>query len=183
MRRVARLGAICGALLVLVAGQASAEDFDIQDLIDEYGEDVLELLDERVLVVEIVARVTENGRETAWNMELTELTVSGRAVTLRLEGDTVVVHAQFTPYKDGRDFILVAQGQTWVSDETGSDGQVIYRSAFESVPISFGEPVVFYPLGNALEEAPDGTQVDRNEDSVFNIELEVRIRPYDESDE
>ncbi len=157
--RTAVLRSLAAAAILLNAVPA-AYSFDL--------EEAIELLQDRALVIEIVARVTENGHETVWNMELTELTISGRAVQVELEGGGLVLNVQFTPYQDGDRLILVAQGQTWLgSSETE---EVTYRSAYESIPISLGEPVLFFPLGTA----PSG---ERSED-ILNVELEIKVEPY-----
>ncbi|TVQ21571.1 MAG: hypothetical protein EA383_16880 [Spirochaetaceae bacterium] len=132
-------------------------------------EDAIELLQDRALVVRIIARVTEQGRETVWNMELTEITISGRAVQIQLEGGGMTARAQFTPYASDQSITLVAQGQTWVTSEDSSE--VTYRSAFESLPVTFGEPVIFFPLG---EQRPGHSD-------ALNIELEVRIEAFQQT--
>lgn len=139
-------------------------------------EQALRMLAEQALSVNIVARITENGHETVWNMEVSRVTISGRAVTLRLDGRNVVVLVQFTPYQDANDgLLLVAQGQTWVSGEPGDD--VKYRTSFKSMPIALGEPVVFFPLGARVEDIA----VEDDEFGSFNIELEVQVVPYQAS--
>ncbi len=158
-RRSTVLRSLAAAAILLNAAPA-AYSFDL--------EDALELLHDRALVVEIVARVTENGHETVWNMELTELTISGRAVQVELEGGGLVLKVQFTPYQDEDRLILVAQGQTWLgSSETE---EVTYRSAYESIPISLGEPVLFFPLGTAPSE--------EHAENVLNVELEIKVEPF-----
>lgn len=132
-------------------------------------EDAIELLQDSALVVQITARVTENDRETVWNMELTEITISGRAVHIELEGGGMTARAQFTPYESGQSIILVAQGQTWITSEDSTE--VTYRSAFESLPVAFGESVLFFPLGEQRPGLPD----------TLNIELEVRIEAFQQT--
>jgi hypothetical protein len=70
--------------------------------------------------------------------------------------------------------LLVAQGQTWISRNGGSQ-QIDYQTAFESLPVELGETVVFLPLGdNELT-----MDVETEESTRFNIELEVTVVPYD----
>lgn len=158
-KRAAVLRSLAAAAILLYAAP-SAHSFDL--------EDAIELVRDRALVINIIARVTENGHETVWNMELTELTISGRAVQVELEGGGLVLNVQFTPYQDGDRLILVAQGQTWLgSTETE---EVTYRSAYESIPISLGEPVLFFPLGTSPSD--EGT------DNILNVELEIKVEPY-----
>lgn len=136
-------------------------------------EKALRLLSEQALSVNIVARITEGGQETVWNMELSRVTISGRAVTVRLDGTNVVVVVQFTPYQESDEgLLLVAQGQTWVSGAAGDEVQ--YRTSFRSMPVILGEPVVFFPLGARV----DGLSVEDDRYGSFNIELEVQVVPY-----
>lgn len=134
---------------------------------EEELRDLLNLVADRALTVEITARITENGVATVWDFRLSELTVSGRGVAIRLEGSNVTVAAEFTPYRDDdQEIYLVAQGQTWLS--TGTSTEVRYIPAIRSTPIQPDEPVIFYPLGQSADHG----------EAVFNIELEVRVRPY-----
>ncbi|MFP3958619.1 MAG: hypothetical protein ACLFM6_00620 [Spirochaetaceae bacterium] len=180
MRLPARFTTICTvAVLLLVAPQAGAQDLVDGENGDTLDEALRELAD-RALDVHITARITEaGGEESVWDMEVTRVTISGRAVTVRLDGSNVTVVATFTPYTQSDDSILlVAQGQTWVS-RGDDEREVSYQTALESMPIELGEPVVFLPLGgNALTmdvEDPDWTS---EETSSFNIELEVTVAPY-----
>ncbi len=158
MRQAGRVLALF-VLFVAVSPGARAVDF----------EEALEVLENQVLVLEITARVTENGRETVWNMELTEVTVSGRAVHVELEGHDLVVHVQFTPYERDDSIVLVAQGQAWLG--SGESQEVTYRSAYDSMPVSPGETVVFFPLGTSEDSNGDG-------DDLLNLELEISIERY-----
>lgn len=136
-------------------------------------ENALRLLSEQALSVNIVARITENGEETVWNMEVSRVTISGRAVTIRLDGSNVVAIVRFTPYQEGHNgLLLVAQGQTWVSGASGEEVQ--YRTSFKSMPVTLGEPVVFFPLGARVEEISAAD----DQYASFNIELQVEVVPY-----
>lgn len=143
----------------------SLDELDITQL-----EELLSMVAERALRIEIVARIVENGEVTVWNMELSRLTISGRGVLVLLEGSNVVVQAEFTPYRQERTggIILVAQGQTWIQEEDGSK-HLVYRTAFQSMPIELDEPILFFPLG----AEPDPR------DANVNIELEVRVAQAD----
>jgi hypothetical protein len=136
-------------------------------------DDALELLQDKALSVHITARITQDGEQTVWDMNLSRVTISGRAVTVRLDGSNVVVVARFTPYKEADDSILlVAQGETWVT--ASGDDNTRYRTSFKSLPVELGESVVFFPLGTNEVNM----DVDSPEYGSFNIELEVRIVPY-----
>jgi hypothetical protein len=159
---VKRLGHVA-ALLFLASAAAQAEEL----------EEILQLLMDKAIRVEITARVTEDDRETVWNMELSRLTVSGKAVSVRLDGSNIVVLAEFTPYReeDGS-YLLVAQGETLVTTPEGRT--VRYRPTVKSMPVNVGESVLFFPLGTGRVDL----EVDPEETSSLNIELEVRIVPY-----
>ena len=159
------------AVLFLSSAPLVAQDAGEVDSIDE----ALRELTDKAMDVHITARITAGSEQTMWDMNVTRVTISGRAVTVRLDGSNVTVVAKFTPYRNSDDsIILVAQGQTWISQD-GDDGRVDYQTAFESMPIQLGEPVVFLPLGN--DELTMDVETERN--ATFNIELEVTVVPYD----
>ena len=141
----------------------------------ETFDDALRELADSAMGVHITARITQGSEQTVWNMDVTRVTISGRAVTVRLDGSNVTVVAKFTPYRDSQDSVLlVAQGQTWISRD-GTEEAVDYQTAFESMPIQLGESVVFLPLGdNELT-----MDVETGESTTLNIELEVTVVPYD----
>jgi len=133
-------------------------------------EQALALLKDKALAVHITARVTENGKQTIWNMDLSEVTIFGRAVTVKLNGSNIVVVATFTPYRErSNSVLLVAQGQTWITSPV--DKQVKYATSFRSLPIDMGEKVLFYPLGLNVQTEKYGN---------INIELEIRVVPYEQ---
>ena len=137
-------------------------------------EEELEYLFDKALRLDISARITSlDGEQVVWNMDLTRVTLAGRAVQVRLDGSNVTVVAEFTPYvQDDGSLILVAEGRTWLSGE--DDEAVRYRTSFKSLPIRLGEPVLFFPLGNRP------VTVRRNEPEQFNIELEINVESYGE---
>ena len=124
------------------------------------------------LSVNITARVVDAGREQpVWNMHVSRVTVSGRSVTVRLDGSNIVVIAEFTPYWDANDqLVLVAKGQTWLSDKPR--GEPSYRTTFNSLPVHLGESVLFLPLGTA-EVSLDSARIGQP-----NIELEVNVERF-----
>jgi len=132
----------------------------------------LALLLEGALTVNIAARIVDQDHnETVWNMELTRITVAGKAVEIRMEGRNIVVEAEFTPYRQTNDsLILIAEGRTWITGTDPSDVQ--YRTSFTTLPIRLGEPVLFLPLG--VNRVP----VDTERFGRLNIELEVNVEPY-----
>ena len=154
-------------LLSFLALPISAQDED----------ETFDLLTDKALSIHITARITQNDEETVWDMELTRVTISGRTVTIRLEGSNIVVVANFTPYREeGDSVLLVAQGQTWISiDDSETDVQ--YRTSFTSLPVTLGEPALFFPLGSR----PIGVTLDTDATESFNIELEVTVEQYAET--
>jgi len=161
--RIRRLVATLFAAVVVSLGVPAAAD-DIDELLELFGDDALQ--------VRIDARVVEDGKRTVWNMELTRVTISGRSVHVRLDGDNIVVRAQFTPYRDNDSLLLVAQGQTWLREAEGKD--LRYETAFETLPVDLGETVVFYPLGQENVQMDLETQ----EYGWVNLELEITVIPY-----
>jgi hypothetical protein len=98
-----------------------------------------------------------------WTSKSLRYTMSGSPVAIRLAGDDLVVVVQVTPYDHGATGLLVvAQGQVWRRKQ---DGQLDYRSVFESLYVSWGEHVLFYPLG-------------RQSDGAAPISLEIAVERY-----
>lgn len=159
MRRVRSLA---GLLLILPSLSVAAVELD----------DILQALLDQALTVTITARVTENGRETVQSYELTRVTISGRAVRLRLEGRNVVVMVEFTPYEEADgSILLVAQGEIWLREH--GEEEVQYRTSVGTIPIQLGESALFYPLG-----MPFDLEMKSETPGRPNIELEVVIESY-----
>ncbi|MFW5784381.1 MAG: hypothetical protein ACOCY8_07685 [Spirochaetota bacterium] len=153
---------IIASLLFLAASAAPAVEL----------EDILQALLDQALTVSITARVTENGRETVQSYDLTRVTISGRAVRLRLEGGNVTIIAEFTPYESDDGILLVAEGQILL--RTPEDEEVQYVTSMRSIPLAAGERVIFYPLGRSTFDM----SVENDQSGPLNIELEVEIAPY-----
>jgi hypothetical protein len=153
-------------LLAMAVAQTHAQEGEIDP------QQALRQLLSNALRVTISARVVPPDSQAdapIWNEESTKLTLPGRSIKVRLEGDNVRIYLICTPYfQDDGELLLLAQGQVWLSQPT--DNEVTYSSTFYSIPVSFGEKVLFFPLGvsDALEQNKD----------FFNIELEVKIVPY-----
>jgi hypothetical protein len=89
---------------------------------------------------------------------------------VRLDGENVRIYLICTPYlQDDGDVLLLAQGQVWFTEPLDKENR--YFSTFYSIPVSFGEKVLFFPLG--LSDA------DAQQKNHFNIELEIKIVPYE----
>lgn len=153
---------IVGLLLFLSASTAGAVELN----------DILQALLDQALTVSITARVTQRGEETVQSYELTRVTISGRAVRLRLEGGNLIVIAEFTPYEDEDGILLVAEGQILL--RTPEDEEVQYHTSMRSIPLAVGERVVFYPLGRSSFDM----DLENAQSEALNIELEVEVGPY-----
>ena len=129
----------------------------------------LEYLKDDALAVNVVARVMDSGHETVWNMESRKITISGRAVQIRLEGDNILVLAHLIPYLN-RDntIVLVALGQVWAPAEDRKGYK--YYSTMKSLPVTPGEKVFFFPFGMAVDQKAN----------VYTLELEIQVVPYTE---
>lgn len=130
-------------------------------------QDPLQYLKNEALAVKIVARIIEPNHITVWHMDSTKITISGRAVEVRLEGDNILVLAHLIPYLN-RDntILLVALGQVWAP--AANQKGFRYYSTMKSLPITPGEKVIFFPFGTAVDQ----------KSNVYNLELEIQVTPY-----
>ena len=160
---VRRSVALAPLLFTLAALQAHAEDRE-QD-----AKEALQALLSNALQVTIAARVLPADKEPIWNAESTKLTLPGRSIRVRMDGENVRIYLVCTPYmQESGNLLLLAQGQVWFSEPT--EKEVTYSSTFSSIPVSFGEKVLFFPLGFSSEEA--------RQKGVVNVEVEINIVPY-----
>jgi hypothetical protein len=147
--------------LVSVAAQDNGlerffEDEDLESLIDE------------ALQLQITAKVLPPDQQPVWNSQSKKVTIPGRSVAVRLVGDNIRIDVVFTPYQEeGGTLLLVAQGQVWFSE--APNAKTTYLTTIQSIPVSWGEKVLFFPLGFSSE---------LSKTSTFNIQLEVEIYPY-----
>jgi hypothetical protein len=137
-----------------------------------YGQDLLldELpaLREKAMVLRITTRVEENSQEV-WNAYNSKVTIPGRPVSIKLVGENLVIAIQFTPYvREGGKNALVAQSQIWLNVPNKG---INYKTATHSIPMDFGEPIYFFPLGS-------NTQADNP-----RIELLLTLYRYGEEPE
>lgn len=155
-------------LLVLAVSRTHAQDADINP------NDALKQLLSTALSVTIKARVLPTDAQEdvpIWNPEVTKLTIPGRSIRVRLDGDNVRIYLICTPYvQDDGEVLLLAQGQVWLTEP--SDKESKYSNTFYTIPINFGEPVLFFPLGLSDEDA--------QQKNFFNIEVEIKIVPYEQ---
>lgn len=130
----------------------------------------LQFLKGQALAINIVARVMEPGHVTVWNMESRKITISGRGVQVRLEGDNVLVLAHLIPYVNSdHTILLVALGQVWAPAQDRKGYK--YYSTMKSLPINPGEKVFFFPFGMAVDQ----------KSNVYTVELEIQVVPYSTS--
>jgi hypothetical protein len=153
--------------LAVAQTQAQAQDTEIDP------KEALQQLLSKALTITISARVLPpDAQEDApvWNAESTKLTIPGRSIKVRLDGDNVRIYLICTPYvQDNGEVLLLAQGQVWLTEP--ADKEATYYSTFYSIPVSFGEKILFFPLGLGDAET--------QQKDFFNIELEIKIVPYE----
>ncbi|GHV84858.1 hypothetical protein AGMMS50230_04660 [Spirochaetia bacterium] len=106
--------------------------------------DELPALRDKAMVLQITTKIAENSQEV-WNAYNSKVTIPGRPVSIKLVGENLIVAIQFTPYiRDGK-YALVAQSQIWINiPEKGMS----YKTSTHSLPMDFGEPILFFPLGS-----------------------------------
>ncbi|MFW5744592.1 MAG: hypothetical protein ACOC2D_15045 [Spirochaetota bacterium] len=154
---------IIGLLLFFAGTSVGAVELD----------DILQALLDQALTLRITARVVEGDHETIQSYELTRVTISGRAVRLRLEGGNITIIAEFTPYEEEDGILLVAEGQILL--RTADEEEVQYVTSLRSVPLAIGERAVFYPLGQSTFDM----DLESDQSGALNIELEVEVVPYE----
>jgi hypothetical protein len=162
-----RTGLVAISLLALsfarAESQAAEQELDLKDALSELLSNALQ--------VNISARVLPADEKPVWNVESTKLTIPGRSVKVRLDGDNVRIYLICTPYiQENGDILLLAQGQVWLTEPP--EKEVKYFSSFYSIPVTYGEKILFFPLGLSDEIAQ------KQEKQSFNIELEIQIVPY-----
>ncbi len=150
-------------LTVFSAVSANAQEIDREDL-----ENILDFIKSDAVTVDIQARITGEAGENVWNTRSRQLTVSGRSVSISLDGDNIRVVAHIIPFlNDDNSILLVAKGEVWINREVSEEME--YYSTMKSLPIRAGESIMFFPIGVAVD-------VDKN---VYSIEMEIRVSPYE----
>jgi hypothetical protein len=153
------------SLLALSLAQARAEgqNPDLGTIFPEFGSSTLQ--------ISFSVRILGPDETAVWNVESTRLTIPGRSVRVRLDGDGVRIYLICTPYvqQDGS-ILLVAMGQIWLSEPP--EETVKYYSPFYNIPVSMGEKILFFPLGFSE---------DAGEKDFYNIEMQIKIDPYAQS--
>jgi hypothetical protein len=138
-----------------------------EDEVPQDSSDLLRYLRDNALSVHILARVVEPDKEDVWLTESRKVTISGRAVQVKLSGENLVIFADIIPYMNAdRTILLVAKGQVWAQEEM--EEGVKYYSTMKSLPVESGESVLFFPLGRAMDQ----------QQNIYSIELEITVVPY-----
>jgi hypothetical protein len=150
--------AFFGSILFLAAGTVCAQEPSLEELLPG--------LKEQAMVMDIVASVVERDQQVVWNSANSKVTIPGRPVGLKLVGTNIVVAVQFIPFlrRNGKS-VLVAQGQIWIN--IPNEG-MRYHTTMQTIPLEFGEEIVFFPLGS----------VDDQDDA--RIEVKLVLHPYTE---
>jgi len=168
MKTSVRSGIVPILLALAVAhanGQAQGIETDPKEALQE--------LLSKALTVTVSARILppDTEEETPiWNAESTKLTIPGRSIKVRLDGDNVRIYLICTPYlQDNGEVLLLAQGQVWFTEPQDNENR--YVSTFYSIPVSYGEKILFFPLGVSSADTPQKRHL--------NIELEIKIVPYE----
>jgi hypothetical protein len=138
------------------------------DLERFFQDEDLESLIDKALQLQITARVLPSDQQPVWNSQSKKVTIPGRSVAVRLVGENIRIDVVFTPYQEeSGTLLLVAQGQVWFSK--APNAKTTYLTTIQSIPVSWGEKVLFFPLGFSK---------DFGDKATFNIQLEVEIYPY-----
>lgn len=154
-------------LFTLCLASLGAQESDLERF---FQDETLESLIDKALQLQITAKVLPPNEQAVWNSQSKKVTLPGRSVALRLVGDNIRIDVVFTPYQqENGNLLLVAQGQVWFSEAANTKTK--YLTTIQSIPVSWGEKVLFFPLGFSQKFTNTPT---------FNIQLEVEIFPYRE---
>ncbi len=123
-----------------------------------------EALRDQALTVTVQTQVAESATAPAWEAKEAKSTLPGSSVSLKLVGESLVVLVQVTPYQSPEGLVLVAQAQVWIRVQD----RIHYYTALNALKVGFGEPVVFYPLGEGKGKAP--------------LRVVIIVSPYKETD-
>jgi hypothetical protein len=102
----------------------------------------------RALVMDIESQVLDENKTVVWNETHNRIAIPGSPVNIKLVGSNIIVAVQFTPFVHRRGNVLVAQGQIWINDP---DKGMSYYTSIQTIPMEFGEPIYFYPLGDSRQ--------------------------------
>lgn len=121
---------------------------------------------DQVIAISVDAKVTNGDDEKIWGMEHKTLTVSGRSVSIKLEGGNIEVYSYLTPYSQEDDMVLlVAHGEILVENPETHEKK--HYSGMDSINVKLGDKAIFFPLG--LADPPI------SHDVVLSIEISVDL--------
>lgn len=126
--------------------------------------DALKYLEDNALNIKIITRIVDEDGTTIWDTEMSRITISGKSVKVKLSGVNILVITDITPYIiNDSTILLVSQGEIWI----GSSGstEMKHYSTIKSLPVSYGESVLFFPLG----------VIKASDTKIYNIELEIQV--------
>ncbi len=126
---------------------------------------------EQAIVIRINTRLLSANGKAGWSFSGARVTIPGRPVVVKLQGGNLQVKLGITPYKDDtveNGMILVTQDEIWITETPGK--QAKYLASLKSIKLVMGETIHLYPLG--ISTMPP---------EKFNIELEIQIVPYKET--
>ncbi|MBN2051032.1 MAG: hypothetical protein JW760_11340 [Spirochaetales bacterium] len=118
---------------------------------------------DKSLELTVITRVLEDEESVVWHVESNEVTISGETVTVKLNGESVKILAEITPYiLDDGSILLIARGDVLLVQD-GEEYQ--YKTTLKSLPVSLGEKAFFFPLGVAFD----------SEENIYTIQLEIQV--------
>lgn len=117
-------------------------------------------------------RLTQTGTTRVWQQYMEKYTISGKAVSLKLAGANLKYLGYFTPFMLKEDKIKIyIQSQIFLSSEESNSFK--YFTSFKTAVVSYGEKIVFYPLGMKRDDPPD----DIPASNIVIIEIEITVFP------
>jgi len=126
--------------------------------------DALKYLENNVLNIEIITRIVDENSVVIWDAHMSRITISGKSVKVKLQGVNLLVITDITPYiRNDSTILLVSQGEIWIGSPDSEE--MNHYSTIKSLPVSFGESVLFFPLG----------VIKAMNTKIYNIELEILV--------
>jgi hypothetical protein len=122
------------------------------------------------VVMDINVRVLDESQTEILAQSERKTTTPGSPVGLQLVGSNLVVVVQFTPLiRRSSGNVLVAQGQIWIGNQQDPQRGVSHYASIQTIPMEFGDPIYFFPLGQAQQSGP-------------SIEIIITVNRYNEAD-
>ena len=123
---------------------------------------------ERFYQIKINLKILDDVKKELVNSDWNLATLSGKAVSINLRGNNLVIKADMTPYySDKNSILLLIQANVKLKP---SDSEVSkFYSTVNSLPIKLGEKALFFPLG----------LLDEKMENISSCVLEIEVQPYD----